>query len=102
MATLLHKVKVKNMFSPRSHREVANQFIIIVEAVGSYFQSYKSIIAFIPDRSQGPEAKTILDENYWNYSTTTGKYRNEFLGEGIEETQRKIKDGTYLLADLNS
>jgi hypothetical protein len=45
--------------------------------------------------------EVTLDENSWDCSKTTGKYRNEFLGEGIADTRRKIKDGTYELADLN-
>lgn len=86
---------VENMTSPRGS-EVPNQFIIRTEQ-GTYFKSYRSIIAFIP-RNGG---KTVLDESKWDYSTTTGKYRNQFLGEDINETRRKIKDGTYILADLN-
>jgi hypothetical protein len=31
-----------------------------------------------------------LDENKWDYSVTTGKYRNIFLGETRKETQKKI------------
>jgi len=31
-----------------------------------------------------------------------GKYRNEFLREGIADTRKKIKSGEYALADLNS
>ena len=43
-----------------------------------------------------------MDKNTWDYSRTTGKYRNEFLGEGIAETRAKIKKGIYKLWDLNS
>lgn len=91
----LQQVKVENMSSSRG-REVPNQFIITTDD-GRFFQSYKSIIAYRPYRS----GKTILDEKYWDYSTTTGKYRNEFLGEGIADTRKKIASGEYLLADLN-
>ena len=45
---------------------------------------------------------TYLDEHYWDYSATTGKYRNQFLGEGIAETRAKIESGEYILIDLNS
>ena len=38
--------------------------------------------------------KTYLT-NDWDYSVTTGKYRNQFLGEGIKETREKIANGTY-------
>jgi hypothetical protein len=42
-----------------------------------------------------------LDQKYWNYSNTTGKYRNIFLGETIKDTKAKIKSGEYILTDLN-
>ncbi len=75
---------------------VKNQFIIET-AEGTYFQSYDSIIAFIPHN----EGKTQLDSRYWDYSMTTGKYRNLFLNEKKNETEAKIKDGTYELTNLN-
>lgn len=92
----IKKVKVENMCSPRGNKEVPNQFIIRTDE-GAYFQSYSSIIAFKPYG----EGKTVLDADKWDYSTTTGKYRNQFLGESIEDTRRKIKSGEYVLADLN-
>lgn len=86
-------MKVENMTSPQGNK-VANQFII-TDKGDEYFQSYNSIIA---KRSKG---KIYLDEYYWDYSRTTGKYRNEFLGEYIAETRKKIKSGEYKLVDLN-
>ena len=47
-------------------------------------------------------ASVELDRKYWNYSNTTGKYRNIFLNETITETKKKIKSGEYKLTDLNS
>jgi len=87
-------MKVENMTSPQGNK-VANQFIITDDDNNDYFQSYRSIIA---KRSQG---KIYLDEYYWDYSRTTGKYRNEFLNETIAETRAKIKSGEYILTDLN-
>lgn len=87
--------KVRQMTSNRSGKPVANQFIIYTEE-GNYFQSYNSVIAF-----RDNERKITLDEYYWDYSHTTGKYRNEFLGEGIADTRSKIESGEYKLADLN-
>jgi len=88
------KIKVRNMFG-QSGRAIPNQFIINTPK-GVYFQSYRSIIAFTPNNG-----KTVLDQYYWDYSRTTGKYRNEFLGEYIEETRNKIKKGEYKLMNLN-
>ena len=87
-------MKVENMTSPQGNK-VANQFLI-TDNGDEYFQSYRSMIA---KRSQG---KIYLDEYYWDYSVTTGKYRNEFLGEGIAETRKKIASGEYILTNLNS
>ena len=87
-------MKVENMYSPNGNK-VPNQFII-TDNGDEYFQSYRSIIA---KRSKG---KIYLDDYYWDYSVTTGKYRNEFLGEGIAETRKKIASGEYILTDLNS
>ena len=87
-------MRVQNMTSARGNK-VANQFIINDKGE-EYFQSYRSIIA---KKSQG---KIYLDEYYWDYSTTTGKYRNDFLGEGIADTRKKIQSGEYILTDLNN
>lgn len=87
-------MRVENMTSTRGNK-VANQFIINHNGA-EYFQSYKSIIA---KKSQG---KIYLDEYYWDYSTTTGKYRNQFLNEGIADTRKKIQNGEYILTDLNN
>lgn len=94
----MKKVKVENMKSnrwPDGGREVPNQFIITTKE-GTYFQSYQSVIAFKPDRG-----KIQLDRYAWKYSVTTGKYRNQFLGEDKKETEAKIKSGEYKLANLN-
>jgi hypothetical protein len=88
-------MKVQNMTSNRSNREVANQFEIYGDNGEMYFQSYNSIIVKIV------RGKTYLDATYWDYSKTTGKYRNQFLGETRKETEAKIKDGTYQLVNLN-
>ena len=65
-------VRVENMKSVSSGRAVANQFKIYTDE-GVYFQSYETLIAFKP---YDDEKKTVLNEQYWDYSRTTGKYRN--------------------------
>lgn len=91
------KVKVENMISPRSGRPVANQFEIWTNE-GIYFQSYNIVIAF-KGFANGKRIR-ILDDD-WDYSRTTGKYRNQFLGETKKETQKKIDSGEYLVQPLN-
>lgn len=71
-----------------------NQFICRTENC-VFFQSYSSVIAKIEN------GKTYLDADKWDYSKTTGKYRNQFLGEDKKETERKIKEGIYILTNLN-
>lgn len=102
-------MKVQNM-KGRTGKPVANQFIIsgvyieytlrtremIRPPIGDMFQSYNSNIVFMSHNGS-----VFLDETYWNYSSTTGKYRNLFLGETKKETQAKINSGEYKLVNLN-
>ena len=90
-------MKVQNITNARGNK-VANQFIIF-DSESTYFQSYKSII--VKTTFEDDERVVYLDENYWDYSVTTSKYRNMFLGENKKETQAKIDSGEYKLADLN-
>ncbi len=89
-------MKVENMMTSSSGNKVANQFIITDDTGTRFFQSYRSIVAAI-----FPNGVVQLDRETWDYSTTTGKYRNLFLGETKAETQKKIDNGEYILTDLN-
>ncbi len=82
-------------FTGSNGQTVKNQFLITDDDFGETFQSYDSVIAV---RRGG---KVTLDREKWDYSKTTGKYRNQFLGETKAETERKINSGEYELADLN-
>jgi hypothetical protein len=90
-------MKISNITNAKGNK-VANQFIVY-DGLKTYFQSYNSIIVKI-ERLEGKEV-TILDPVYWNYSRTTSKHRSTFLNESTKETQRKIKEGVYILANLN-
>ena len=94
-------MKVRNMESPRTGRPVANQFII--EGDGkTIFQSYDSTIAVI-DWNE----KTVKIGNDWNYSTTTGKYRNMFFydndfsdmsnSKGMNQIMKKVDEDGFAL-----
>ena len=77
---------VRNMVSPRTGVEVANQFII--EGDGkTTFQSYSSPIVEIDWN-----AKTIKFGEDWDYSVTTSKYRNAFLYEYFRPLAMATKD----------
>jgi hypothetical protein len=103
----MKQLKVENMINANGNR-VSNQFILSgYEQIGDadnlpmrtvyteVFKSYNSYIA----KKQGEDV--FLDINLWDCSTTTGKYRNIFLGETKKETEKKIKSGEYILVDLN-
>ena len=82
--------------APQSMDILAVNNAIVFTSDGAACQSYGSIIAY-----RCHDGQVILDRGTWDYSATTGKHRNAFLGEGIADTREKIKDGTYWLADLN-
>lgn len=86
-------MKVMNMLSAKGNK-IANQFMI-EDGDKEYFQSYASVIVLVEN------GKTTLDEQYWDYSVTTGKYRNMYLGENKKETEAKIESGEYTLANSN-
>ena len=97
-------MKITNLTSPQGN-QVPNQFEIKSDNA-RYFQSYDSIIVKIEDSfaNDNPLMRrriTYLDSFYWNYSRTTSKYRNIFLGESKKETEKKIKEGIYILTNLN-
>lgn len=91
---------------PGKNGPVRNQFLIHTSK-GEVFQSYDTIVAARvrwddPTDKLCPYGRTFLDAKYWDYSVTTGKYRNQFLNETKAETERKIRSGEYVLEDLNA
>jgi len=90
------ETKVRQLTSNTSYNPIANQFEIWTNK-GYYFQSYQSIIFFQCNKT----GKKYLDKYKWDYSSTTGKYRNQILGERIAETRKKIESKEYILKDLN-
>ena len=89
-------MRVENFTNSRGNK-VKNQFCIQDNGV-IYFQSYDSIIA----KKEVEGNNITLDRKYWDYSTTTGRFRNLFLGENIAETRKKIASGEYKLDDLQN
>jgi len=86
-------VKIHSMQTPAGNTS-RNQYILS-DRNGDTFVSYGTNIA---RRKLGV---IYLDETYWDYSATTGRYRNQFLGEGINDTRKGIKSGRYTLTNLN-
>lgn len=73
------KIKISNMTTSGGNF-APNQFIIETEA-GKYFQSYDSVIAFIPKDTGGP---IVLGPD-WDYSNTTRRYLYQFLPYGYDK-----------------
>ena len=95
-------MKVKNVTSNRG-KKIANQFIITTETPQGnkveYLQSYETIIAKkIYDNLGCDVVETFLDKRSYNYSVTTAKYRNIFLGV----SNKDFKSSNYILTDLNT
>lgn len=86
-------MQVRNLTST-SGKCVPNQFVIS-NGEETIFQSYNTNIVKIKN------GEIFLDETYWDYSATTSKYRNSFLGETSAQTKAKIKSGEYTLTNLN-
>ena len=86
------KIKVSQFIG--TNGAVKNQFLIQTET-SRIFQSYDSVIV------KKENGKIYLDEKYWDYSNTTSKYRNQFLGEDKKQTQKKIDSSEYILTNLN-
>jgi len=97
-------MKVQNMTSSNGN-PVENQFILTGTDSEGYecdiLQSYDSIIAKRQYVNHYDSCVITLDRRFWDYSRTTGKYRNQFLGETKAETQKKIDSGEYKLVNLN-
>lgn len=79
----------ENLPSVRNFEDKPNQFLIRLDE-GVLFQSYNSPIAF--ERTSDGHIFIFKD---WDYSKTTGKYRNLFLGETKDWTLKKLLSGEY-------
>lgn len=96
----LQKIQVKNCPSLKDYGQtVRNQFEITIKTktgTKRIFQSYSTAICLVDEKGQ-----VWLDKENWNYSTTTAKYRNQFLNEDSATVKEKVKCGVYKLTNLN-
>ncbi len=74
----------------RSTRHLAPNQTVTYFDNGYVFQSYNSEIVICVDNQ-------IYLDSAWDYSKTTGKYRNIVLNESKKTTESKIKSGQYKL-----
>jgi len=90
-------MKVSQLTNDKGNK--VNNHFIIYDSEYTIFRSYNSNI--IKTTFEDGERKVYLDSYYWNYSKTTAKYRNQYLGETTKEIETKIKTGVYSLTNLN-
>ena len=104
LVTLLEKSDILNesekenltdMINCRISTPFTNCVIVHLSNGWNILKSYNTTIAM----RKGQEV--IIDSRYYNYSASTGKHRNYFLGETLKDTDKKIKNGEYQTADLN-
>ena len=88
---------VLNMKSSKGNK-VPNQFIICMGGIDNiqFFQSYQTIIG-----KRDHLGKITLDKNKWDYSVTTSKYRNQWLGMNTTQVKDAILNGSISLENLN-
>lgn len=83
--------KIENIINNNGN-VVPNQFIIYEDNGDITFESYDSIICQIRDGALGYDRVVVFGSD-WDYSTTTGKYRNKFLmdnGLSILATKKDV------------
>ena len=87
------KMKIQQMTSPRTGNAVPNQFLITIgDCV--YFQSYQTVIA---KKNENTRKVTLCED--WNYSRTTLKYLNKFLGDTKADIKKRIEEGKYKIVE---
>lgn len=62
-----------------------------ISSCGNILKSYNEIIAV---KKNG---KVYLNADYYDYSTTTARHRNLFLGVTAKEFHKNLKSGKYIL-----
>jgi hypothetical protein len=80
----------------RGGHPAPDQLEITLEDGSRLFTSYTRKVALVT-----AEGQTWLDSCYWNYSRTTSRYRNEFLGLSTPEIMRGLESGALKLTNLN-
>jgi hypothetical protein len=75
--------------------DAINQFVVTLNNGDNYFISYSSVIAKISN------GVVMLDAYYWDFSVATKFYLAQFLGYGVAEIRKRIKNNEIKLVNLN-
>ena len=94
---------INNMTSDKGNT-IPNQYVIRLDNC-DVFQSYETVIAirYYDYIKYGGDANTkiYLNKDYYDYSKTTSRYRNKFLGLTTKEIEQKIKAKEFILINHN-
>ena len=74
-----------------SGRNVVNQFVVTSKE-GKMFQSYSTDIAFVPN-----DGSPIRLNVEWRSTSTTAKYRNQFLNTTTKQIEHGLRNGDYII-----
>ena len=95
LSSLIGEIQsVDNMVGRNGYSKVPNQFIL-KGSKGTAFQSYNTLIAVV-----SYDNNIYLTKDY-NYSTTTSKYCNAFLGMSSKDRDAAIKSGEIKIVELS-
>ena len=90
---------INNMKSNRG-RTIPNQYVIKLDNC-DVFQSYETVIAIRDYDYVNGKYEVYLNKQYYNYSRTTSRYRNKYLGLTTKEIEQKIKAKEFVLITHN-
>lgn len=86
---------INNMVSDKGNK-IPNQYVIKLNNCNA-FQSYETVIAIRNYDSFHKRWEVFLNKEYYNYSKTTSKYRNKYLGLKTKQIEQKIKSKEFIL-----
>ena len=88
------------MKRPKAEVVGPNHIVIYVKG-GKYLQSYDKIIAFVNEPREGESRKVYLDKEYWNFSKSTARHRNSFLGLSNSYVNDAVRNNVFIMKNLN-
>lgn len=83
----MKNLKVQNVYN--NGREVPNQFELFYEENNKYYKIFQSYSSMIIKWENGLIIEVGSD---WDYSRTTGKYRNLLTGMNKKEFEKMLKE----------
>ena len=87
MTTIVYHTELRNpkreAMLTSNGKPAKDQYVLTYEDGSTAFESYGTLIAHRPVNY--PKQRIRLDRDAWNYSITTARYRNRFLGKRLRK-----------------